>query len=551
MDKDSGSVHYYNRLKVLKRVYSVLGATTYVVNCWGENIMNEKNNQILKLKSFLYRIYKQIKPVVLWIPFVLLCLLLVWNFPNMNGNYTLKEVGRLAPDSDVSQPVYSYYLDRSPSMQGFMNSSNGTMDELAMALTDVNQRNGDNNRFFFCDSSIRTEDTQVFYNCLQNGDSIGSYYDSFSVNGDEDVGLSTEGISEDILRQELEGLNLSNLFIYPTVDGYRYENEEKNVNIIITDLNFFLPSSGIDRHDQLLDEFLRQLAEQVSSSNICIYHLESGFYGARDDAFADATQLEIASAPYFVIVLAQNVRAFETYLEELENSLSKYELTYSDKFVMKTNPSQGSQVIAFDEEAFFDSESTVRSGFNFANGLLKPRSENVIGLQLLEGQDGVASLRLPMMALHELLPGIVTQSDSAENSFDVRISFARPGLFDLHHIDAPDLENVSSCRAYVSDYHGTPYLFLDFSTDSKKVPKSWVYKNYYVADIQLFMRKIVFSTPSWVEELSTIDGMGSDGKVRGLNDFFQQLLAAKGEDYARLPENQRYLGSVAIYVSYN
>lgn len=528
----------------------MLVVTKYVWNCWGENIMNVKNYRILKLKSFLYRVYKQIKPVLLWIPLVLLCLFLVWNSPNMNGNYTLKEVGKVVTDFDVSQPVYSYYLDRSPSMQGFMNSSDGTMDELAMALTDVNQRNGDNNRFFFCDSSIRIEDTQVFYNCLQNGDAIGSYYDSFSVYGDENVSLSTEGISEDILRQELEGLNLSNLFVYPTVDGYRYENGEKNVNIIITDLNFFLPSSGIDRHDQLLDEFLRRLAEQVSSSNICIYHLESGFYGARDDAFADVAQLEIASVPYFVIVLAQNVRTFETYLEELENSLSKYELTYSDKFVMKTNPSQGSQVIAFDEEAFFDSEVTVRSGFNFANGLLKPRSENVIGLQLLGGQD-VASLRLPMMALHELLPGVTTQSNSEENSFDVRISVARPGLFDLHHRDAPDLENVSSCHAYVSDYHGTPYLFLDFSTDSKKVPKSWVYKNYYVADIQFFIRKIVFSVPGWVEELNTVDEMSSDGKVRGLKGFFQQLLAAKGEDYARLPESQRYLGSVAIYVSYN
>lgn len=513
--------------------------------------MKEKNNQALKLKRLLCRLYKQIKPLVLWVPLVLLCLFLVWIFPYMNGNYMLKEVGKVTPDSNVPQPVYSYYLDRSPSMQGFMNSSNGTMDELAMALTDVNQRNGDNSRFFFCDSAIRTEDSQVFYNCLQNGDAIGSYYDSFSVNGDEDVGLSTEGISEDILRQELESLNLSNLFAYPTVDGYRYENEEKNVNIIITDLNFFLPSSGIDRHDQLLDEFSRRLAEQASFSNICIYHLESGFYGARDDAFADTTQLELANAPYFVIVLAQNVRAFETYLEELENSLSKYELTYSDKFVMKTDPSQGSQVIAFDEKAFFDSEATVRSGFNFANGLLKPRSENVIGLQLLEGQDSTASLRLPMMALHELLPGVATQSDSAESSFDVRISVARPGLFDLHHRDAPDLENVSICRAYVSDYHGTPYLFLDFSADSTKVPKSWVYKNYYVVDIQFFMRKIVFSIPDWVEELNTVDGMISVGKVRGLSSFFQKLLTAKGEDYARLPENQRYLGSVAIYVTYN
>lgn len=516
--------------------------------------MKEKENRrvrAVKREQFLGRLYKQIKPLILWVPLALLCLFLVWSFPKMNGNYTLKEVGRMSSDPEVLQPIYSYYLDHSPSMQGFMNASNGTMDQLASALTDVNQRNGDNSRFFFCDSSIRTEDTRVFYSCLQNGEAIGSYYDSLSVDGDANIDLSTDGISEDALSQELETLNLSNLFIYPTVDGYRYENDEENVNIIITDLNFFLPSSGVDRHDQLLEELSLRLVEQASSSNICIYHLESGFSGARDDAFADTTRIEFASVPYFVIVLARNAQVFDDYLEELENALSKYEMSYSDKFVMKTYPSQEGQVITFDEEAFFDFETTVRSSFNFANGLIEPRSDSVIGLQLLEGQDSAASLRLPVMALSELLPGVAIQSNSAESSFDVRTSVARPGLFDLRHRDAPDLETVSSCRAYVSDYHGTPYLFLDFSADSRAVPKSWAYKNYYVVDIQFFIQKIVFSVPDWVEKLNTADGTSSDGHVRGLSSFFQQLLTAKGADYARLPENQRYLGSVAIYVSYN
>lgn len=524
-------------------------------------IMKENESLWIKIKKmfqFLWRHRKRVLILLLWLCIVCFSLYLAWDLSYINGNYILKEVKKTSLEPEVSQPVYSYYLDRSPSMQGFMKSATGTLDQLAAALTDVNQRNGNNSRFFFCDSLIRTEDAPIFYNCLKNGEAIGNHYDSLSINSDEDLGLSTEGASKDILSLELESLNLANLFINPTIDGYRYEDNDNNVNIIITDLNFYLPDTdlpdtdiGVNQHDKLLDEFLLRLVERTSSANICIYHLESGFLGARDDKFSEDVPLELASVPYFVFVLAKNNRTFDTYIEELEHTLSKYDLSYSDKFVMKLNPAQNGQTITLNEDAFFDSETTTRSGFNFANGLLKDRPDNAIALQLIEGQDGAASLHLPVTALHELLPGIQTQGDFVASSFYVRTSVARPRLFDWKHGENSDLETISTSRAYAFDYHTVPYLYLDFFADVRTVPNLWFRKNCYVVDIQFFIQKASLSVPKWVEELNTSDGTGNDGRVRGLSNFFEKLLMAKGEDYAALPESQRYLGSIAIYVTYN
>lgn len=501
-------------------------------------------------RKFAARCWGAIGPLLLWVPPVAAVLWFAWDIPRMNGNYALKEAGQVEADSVVSQPLFSYYLDRSLSMRGFAAASDGTMGRLADILTDVNQSRGDNSRFFFCDSTVSAADSRSFYDYMRDGSAIKDYYDGLTDDSDEDTGLSTEGVTGSELTQKLESLNLANLFTYPTVEGYRYEDNDENVNIIITDLNFYLSGSGEDRPDQLLAEFARQVAEHASSADLCIYHLQSSFVGLRDDAYSEADPLRLPSVPYFVIVLAKNTGAFDDYLAQFEGAMSKYGLSYSDKFMMKSDPIQGRQAISFEEEAFFDPEATVRSGFNFANGLVKDRPDTTIGLQLLEGSSGGALLQLPVSAMNGLLPGAATQSSLLESAFEVKVSTVSPNWVDRFGESRPGAVPTPVCRAYTASYRDQDCLHLAFSAEAPAERRHWPWKNYYVTDIQFYLRNIAFSMPDWVEELNITDGVDSDGKVRGLSSFFQTLLDAKGTDYANLPERQRYLGSVAVYVSY-
>lgn len=90
---------------------------------------------------------------------------------------------------EENNAVYNYFLDFSPSMQGFFDETlDNNMKRVAAIFEDINADNEDNN-FYWCRDTIeRVAEAGDFYNSMKAQQILENYYESIVRNGIEDIG---------------------------------------------------------------------------------------------------------------------------------------------------------------------------------------------------------------------------------------------------------------------------------------------------------------------------------------------------------------------------
>lgn len=460
----------------------------------------------------------------------------------INTNYTLQELqGGI---QDRVSPEYSYFLDYSPSMIGFFSVSGGTMERLSYALESIHREDIQAQKnYYFCDYDIqRVENPDKFYDGMRGSGTIRDRYT-------EIIAASSVADGTGELSGRLDQIDFSAIFSAGNQNLFGTGTEA--VNVMITDLNFRRSGNDSEWHNQRLDAFARRLAGQLAGTNLCIYSLDSAFRGSLDDEYTDAlTAQGTQSESFLLIITAQNDAAFNEYLERLEVAFGDQNISYNGKLLVGRTPQGSSRGLQIDDAVFHDATATGRNYFNYDNLSLAKRDEYEVGLRLVHSGNSTASINMAVAAVDDkILPGIPVNT-LQESSLEAKIQVFYPSFINAFYQEAENGGFLRSSQARISMYQDKPYLCLDFSVDAtEQMPSALLGRNFCVLDVQFLLKKPVYSVPDWVLEMSASDwDSRMENQKPGFAEFVSTLLDAKSADCERLPEADRCIGSIAIYV---
>lgn len=477
-----------------------------------------------------------------WVVLMLTLLFLLGTTTKINANYTLQEMR--GETQDKISPEYSYFLDYSPSMIGFFSVSGETMERLSYALESIHREDIQAQKnYYFCDYDIqKVEDPDKFYEGMRGSGTIQDRYTEIIAADDP-----YDEINE--LSNRLDQTDFSSIFSSRNQNLFRTSAEA--VNVMITDLNFRRSGNDSEQHVQRLNAFGRGLARQVTGTNLCIYSLDSAFRGNLDDEYTDAlTAQGTQNESFFLIITAQNDEAFNNYLKSLEAAFGEQDIGYSGKLLVGRTPQGSSQGLKIDNVVFHDAAATGRNYFNYDNLSLAKRDEYEVGLRLVHSGNSMASINMAVTALDDrILPGIPVDT-LQESVLEAKIQVFYPSFSDMFYQEAENGGFLRSSQARISMYQNKPYLCLDFSVDAtEQMPSALLGRNFCVLDVQFLLKKPVYSVPDWVLEMSAVDwDSRMENQKPGFAEFVSTLLDAKSADCERLPEADRCIGSIAVYV---
>lgn len=477
-----------------------------------------------------------------FLAFLALVGILIWllnTAKTIDANYTLQELqGEI---QDKVSPEYSYFLDYSPSMIGFFSVPGETMERLSYALESIHQDDiRAQKNYYFCDYDIqKIEDPDKFYKGMRGSETIQDRYTALIAASDpNDLAGQPDQIDFSAI------FNAGNQELFGT--------SAEAVNVMITDLNFRRSENDSEQHDQRLDEFARKLAAQLAGTNLCIYSLDSVFRGNMDDEYmAASTAQGTQNESFLLIITAQNDEAFNEYLERLETAFGNQNIIYNGKLLVGRTPRGSSYGLQIDDAVFHDPAATGRNYFNYDNLSLTKRDEYEVGLQLVHNGNSTASINMAVTALDDkILPGIPT--DTLQSSdLEARIQVFYPKRILGFYQETESGGFLQSSQARISMYKDKPYLCLAFSVDAtKRIPYALLRGSFCVLDVQFLLKKPVYGVPDWVLEMSAADwDSRMEGQKPGFAEFVSTLLDAKSMDCERLPEADRCIGSIAVYVN--
>lgn len=481
---------------------------------------------------------------ILWVWGVLMLalLLLLQGTTKINANYALQELQ--GETQDRVSPEYNYFLDYSPSMIGFFSLPGETMERLSYALESIHQEDIQARKnYYFCDYDIqKVEDSGKFHEGMRGSETIQDRYTEIIA-----AGSAADGTGD--LSARLDQIDFSAVF--SAGNQSLFGTSAEAVNVMITDLNFRRSGNDSQWHDQRLNAFAGRLARQLAGTNLCIYSLDSPFRGNLDDEYTDALTAQGAqNESFFLIITAQNDAAFNEYLERLESAFGDQNIGYSGKLLVGRTPQGSSQGLQIDDAVFHDSTATGRNYFNYDSLSLNNRDEYEVGLRLVHSGNSTASINMAVTALDDrILPGIPAGT-LQESGLEAKIQVFYPSFINTSYQMAERDGFLRSSEARISTYQDKPYLCLDFSVDAtEKMPSAPLGRNFCVLDVQFFLKKPVYSVPVWVLEMNAEDWDSRAERQRpGFAEFISTLLDAKSTDCERLPEADRCIGSIAVYV---
>lgn len=219
------------------------------------------------------------------------------------------------------QVTYNYFFDFSPSMQGFLYEDiNTDMKRVADAFEQINAGN-ENNRFYWCRDNVEVVETaNDFYESMRSDSILNRYYGiilrNVAMAGNDEQMEEEETPNE--LDRAIDNIDLSNVFASSYLDTLE---DMSNLNVIVTDLNFFRDSGDVVRHNQWVDSFAQKLRTAAVNANICIYAISSDYAGRGQDAY-DGSRGSLTSAWFYVIVFSENESKYIDYCSRFENVMS-------------------------------------------------------------------------------------------------------------------------------------------------------------------------------------------------------------------------------------
>ena len=309
-------------------------------------------------------------------------------------------------------------------------------------------------------------------------------------------------------------------------------------------MNFLRSETDKDGHDERMQMFAQAFAEHTNGASICIYCLESIYQGKAEDSYSKV-QFNNAikttqNKSFLMIVEAKSNKLLVDYTEALENAFQQQGISYENKFLISMAPTDNSFPI--DETLLYDSNMTVRSGFNYDNKSLMDRPEHAIGLRMVRVADGISSIRMPIARVDDIFSGTIAENATADSRVEVKttVFYRRGGRWSREGRGV-----IPQCNAYINQQGDDAYLYMNLTVDNGENRFLFLKPKVYVIEVQFLAGEIAYRVPEWSDKLN-----GESNVDLGAEFFFRQILEVKGDYIAQQQEEQRKLGRIEVYILY-
>lgn len=484
------------------------------------------------------------------------CWNFIYNWPEVSKKYKPEEIP-VSNEINATLPRYRYYLDFSPSMEGFIIPSGG-METLFNIFEYINTgKNGTS--YFRCYDRVESCDASVF----TNSDSMKKLYQQFVQDGMQDEVLNGIDLSKIFSSEGFE--NNSNNEDNRDNNNNSSNNTNNNswVNIILTDLNFFDTIGGNSTHDERMDRFADGLSRVADGADICIYQFTKDYQGDGidnvefDDAKLDDAKLDdnpaLKKSLLFLIVFSENSTAYEEYIQRLEMYLEQENMKDFHKMEFRNAFLQDNHFLQVDDSALY-ADTTSRINFHYNNEWIKNRESYEIGLYFSGENSSLASLQGNVVALNIEALGRGSTGEENNSVIDTKIKTLYPyGLSELREYNGtPPLKLVHARIVWDQNYR-KHYLNIGIECDMGiSFPKApFLNKNYFVTEVQFFMERPDYKIPQWISELNTEETSLDLEKRRKIKELAQSLADRKANFFTNNAEDgEKYMGSLVFYISY-
>ena len=460
----------------------------------------------------------------------------------MKTNYEQYSGGNIQIEPETLRNVdYYYYLDFSPSMSGFFDERvNAEMSALAETLESIND-SVRSRTYYRCTNVIEGIDDVTFYDSMRRLDGYTDYYDTIVKRYEDD--LNGENIIETV-----EGIDLGKIFYETYQDGGKYAAEKDSIKIIVTDLAFNRSEQEVtEETDELLNEFINELARKNTDSNIGIYQIQGAFMGYESDEYIPLkdTVLNVQMKKFYIMVMSENGTVYSDFTDQLEMKMLQNNVDCSEKYELLN------QVLGRNFELTMDESSLITMGFadnqtlNLDKKSFEELKGNEIALRVIKNEeknnvmlDAVTSLGRKSQ---------VSQTDKMEVAVKPKISYmTKNGKYE-EYTEGDFIRHLSAGTEWRSDgeylkfsFEINPYVFDDIYKKPKVLNIAG--RNCYVLELKFFIEQPSFILPEWIAERSV--------DLENLSTALKKIAEVKKKAYRELDEEQRYLGSIVIYLTY-
>ena len=464
------------------------------------------------------------------------CYKFIYNWPEMDKKYKPEKIV-ISDETDVRLASYRYYLDFSPSMEGFIASSEGGMKTLSSIFESIH-KDETTISYFRCYDNIDECDATMFYNSMRDVNNIRELYKQFEVNKEQNEVLS--------------GLDLTKVFSDKWVND---SDEVSYVNLILTDLNFFDTVNGSSTHDERMGRFVQRLTEIACASDICIYQFNEEYQGNGIDGVIfseDNKDLNPMNSPLFLIVFSENTTEYEKYIKELEMYLKQENTIKFNKMEFRNAFLQDSHLLQVDDSVLY-SKGISKANFHYNNKWIKNREAYEIGLYISGENSSIAIFRGNVAELNIEALGHENLADVSKCVIKTNVKTFYPndksGL--REYIESQPLELLEAGIVWDNNkkkYYLNIWMKCDIQVD---FPETLFYnKDYFVAEVQFFIDRPVYAIPEWIDELDTEETFLNLQKRRKIKELAQSLADKKADFFMSNAEmGEKYMGALVFYIS--
>lgn len=451
-----------------------------------------------------------------------------------------------AKKDDTNQDLdnLNYYLDISPSMIGLANGDY-TLGYLSNALERVNSSLNNNKNYYLCSNEITAVKENELYDNMKSSEKMDSHYDRYeNRDSDEDELIKiNEIINSDI--------DLSKIFTDSYSDGNAF-NTKDNINIIITDMNFFGQDNKLDVHNTKFNKFSNNLSSHINNSNIMIYNINSLFHGIINDDFISTGHQNIKSGnnySFFVIIFSESDYYFSDFIENFESICTEEKVGLNRKYELQNDLMLGNHIININKDNYYKSNIIMLNNFNYDNKSIKKIEENEIGLRVVRKDDNKSSILIPIAPI--ILTGM-QDKDSSSNidiTIDTTIDIFYQKYLEPVYRSYEGEDIVSFSEAFLKAFNNEDYLYHKLELyNNFSIDDDW--KNQVIIDVGYQVKEIKFTIPTWVNEINS-NSLGDGVQKVNIIEFVNDINKVKENSIMNdTKEYNKYLGNVIFYINY-
>lgn len=447
--------------------------------------------------------------------------------------------------SDISEfdVEYNIYLDFSPSMQGYLNSNiNSTLPILGDVLRELHEK-FNNMHYFWCADNVISVSEPDFFNSLNSEIYMDNYYlDKLDAIADEYEDTVGSGMTQDStqLMELLEEMQLADVFIRRSDDNRVYNSGSDSLNVIISDMNFYLDAKDEERQEEQLNLFASYLSSASENTNICIMRLSSAFQGRETDEYnLDSGRANPSNDHFlYVIVSGKEADIYQKYVQRLFEELEQRGIDTSENVEFLLNPFQNLAPLTIDADANKDMALT---SFNLDNKSFTNLGENAMGLCMMTGRQDMEEPSVNMKVGELDIPGYYVDDSMDGNGtkiqVETKILYPSGSAFDIY--TGNGIVRSSQASLEYEDDKWCLKLLMQLRGDKPEFASKGIGRSlkqpYFIADVRFYVEQPEYPIPQWAEAIGPI---------------FSHVAEQREKQISKLNNQDRFLGNIVIYITY-